>query len=214
MDVNKDLMRCFRTVRDDASAVFRSLRLLEGNEATYYLVRELAPAHLSEVEKAARFIFLNRFCFNGLYRTNLSGHFNVPYGGFKSGALPTEGDLQRAAEILKSARLHTGDFYEVIEEVAGKGDFVYLDPPYARRNSSLDCQYGPDTFGVKDIERMSTLVGELDRRGANFLISYASCEEIQPLADRWSKHEVGVRRTIAANIQKRTTAREVFITNI
>lgn len=214
VDVNKDLQNCFMRVRQAPKRVSAALRKLNGGEAEYYCVRALSSDDLDDDESAARFIYLNRNCFNGLYRTNKLGRFNVPFGGGRSGQLPTSEHLIAAAEALKGAKILCGDFFDTLYPRVEKNDFVYLDPPYATRNVNLDNQYGPDVFGMQDIARLSELVELIDARNGQFVISYADCEEIRPLADRWSAYEVTVRRTIAASTEHRHLAKELLVTNI
>ena len=184
------------------------------SEEHYYHLRSLIPQDLTEVERSARFIYLNRFCFNGLYRTNRRGHFNVPYGGGRTGELPSLDSLLMYSRALKNAELISGDFSAAIGDYVGKGDFIYLDPPYAKRNHSLDLQYGPDVFGMSDLARANSLLSEIDSKGAFFVFSYAECEEVMPIAERWGAERVIVKRTIAADSTKRNAASELLISNL
>lgn len=214
IDVNHELQHCMARVRNSPKSVSAALAKLGSSEENYYKIRALEKDNLSADEWAARFIYLNRYCFNGLYRTNKKGNFNVPFGGGRSGSLPTEVDLLEASQVLKKAKLLTGDFFEIILLEAGADDFIYLDPPYAKINSKLDNQYGPNVFGVSDIGRLFELTNAIDAKGAHFVVSYAACDEILPLAKRWNSFEVSVQRTIAANVAHRNMAKELLITNI
>lgn len=214
VDVNAELQQCLQRVRSCPAGVSNALQALPIGEEAYYQVRQLEPALLDFDERAARFIYLNRFCFNGLYRTNAKGHFNVPYGASRSGQLPSLEDLQTASTVLRRAKLVTGDFYECLLPTIGTGDFVYMDPPYAKRNVDLDLQYGPDVFGVNDLNRLSDLLYSIDEAGADFVVSYADCPEIRPIARHWTSHKVSVQRSIAANVASRGRATELLITNI
>lgn len=215
VDINEALQECMSNVRNTPLKVSALLLRYCCTESEYYAIRGTNEATLTSIERTARFIYLNRNCFNGLYRTNRAGKFNVPYGrSKKSGVLPNEFDLKNAAEILNTAELHSGDFYDVLVDKIGPGDFIYMDPPYAKRNASLRSQYGPDVFGEEDIGRVSALAEIADQRSAHFVISYAECDEIIPLVQRWNAHSVAVKRTIAANAASRKMASEVIITNI
>lgn len=119
-----------------------------------------------------------------------------------------------ASRVLRRSKILAGDFYKILKDQVSGNDFVYLDPPYAMRNAALDNQYGPDVFGINDIARLRDIADFLDKKGARFVISYANCEEIGPLRDRWASQEVIVRRTIAASATSRGSASEVLITNI
>lgn len=215
VDVNGALQECMQTVREEPKQVSQMLRRFRSSEKAYYKVRALDEARLSPAERAARLIYLNRFCFNGLYRTNAIGKFNVPYGkSSKSGRLPTATDLLAASACLRRAQILTGDFVETLTPRIAAGDFIYLDPPYARENERIRNQYGPSVFGTEDINRLRQFAKLADSKGATFLISYAACEEIQDVASDWSCHEVTVQRTIAANVDHRRAVKELLITNL
>lgn len=214
VDVNSRLHECMSAVKQDPERVFGYLRPLRGDESTYYKIRQLDDSKFTAEKRAAHFIYLNRFCFNGLYRTNRAGKFNVPFGGQKNGRLPNLLELRSASSILQATELLCGDFEQLLLPRIQKTDFVYLDPPYAMRNADLDNQYGPDVFGLRDLERLSALVHHIDRVGAKFVISYADCPEASSLAEGWNYEQVSVRRTIAASASHRGRATELLITNI
>lgn len=214
IDVNKDLQQCLERVKVSPKGVSIAIKKWSCNEEDYYKVRSLDRDKLKPNEKAASFIFLNRNCFNGLYRTNKKGIFNVPYGGGRSGSLPDYKSLLKASEILKNADIVSGDFFEEVSSRVAEGDFIYLDPPYAKKNASLDNQYGPDVFGLSDLEGLDTLLKFVDSKGAYFLVSYAFCEEIRFISDQWFSYKVQVRRSIAANKNSRKLENEIIFTNI
>lgn len=214
VDINQDLQQCFRRVKSEPKGVALALHKFSCTEKEYYRIRAIDKTNISPNERAAIFIYLNRNCFNGLYRTNSQGVFNVPFGGARAGALPSYAQLLNASKKLKNAEIVSGDFFNVISNQIKKNDFLYLDPPYAKRNVDLDNQYGPDVFGNSDISRLGTLLDLTNSRGGHFLVSYANCEEITEISNRWHTHTVSVRRTIAANTAKRVLAEELLITNL
>ncbi|MCM2296600.1 Dam family site-specific DNA-(adenine-N6)-methyltransferase [Rhodoferax sp.] len=214
IDCNPHLQECMSVLKRRPIAVSTLLQRYSGDEAEYYKVRSTDPCLLSPEERSARFIYLNRFCFNGLYRTNSKGWFNVPYGGHKSGELPNADKLKYYSDILRNTTIVCGDFYTQTKKYVESGDFVYLDPPYAKTNASLDFQYGPNEFGMNDLDRLNELIKIIHSRGAYFVVSYAKCEEIEMLSEDWYQYPVEVRRTIAASPQKRQAAPELLITNL
>lgn len=214
VDINAELQHCLNRVKLSPKGVALALRDYKNTEDEYYEIRKRDPAGLKPNERAANFIYLNRNCFNGLYRTNREGKFNVPYGGKRAGRLPDYAQLQYYSSLLANADLLTGDFHSSLIDVVAKNDFLYLDPPYAKRNADLDNQYGPDVFGLRDIRKMGDLLKVADKRGAKFLVSYAACEEIEEIAGAWHTHTLSVRRTIAADSEKRRHVDEILITNI
>jgi DNA adenine methylase len=214
VDINPELIQCLKQVRQEPDKLWCALQMFSAREDEYYNIREVEPKTLPDVLRAARFVYLNRFCFNGLYRTNRSGKFNVPYGGTRNGTLPSLHELKASSDALKSATLVCGDFYDVIAESVSSGDFVYLDPPYAERNKRIDQQYGPDVFGTRDLERVGRLLDQVDSRGGTFLLSYADCDEAQSLFSRWKVDRLSVKRTIAANSARRGPTKEVLVSNL
>ena len=214
IDVNKRLIDTFISVKDSPRRLSTLLETYPATSEFYYSLRGRDVEEMTELERAARFIFLNRYCFNGLYRTNLQGHFNVPFGGDRSGTLPDLNILLDASQTLKKTELVSGDFYTNIVNKIQPGDFVYLDPPYAKRNHRLALQYGPDVFGVEDLRRLFDLMTLIDQSDAYFLFSYAECEEVAEFVEQWGAYRVEVNRTIAATSTKRKKAKEVLISNL
>lgn len=202
-------------VRDEPSQVAALLTKFLPNERDFYRVRSQDVSLMTATERAARFIYLNRLCFNGLYRTNRLGHFNVPYGrSSKTGHLPDEHTLRDAAAALSVASIVAADFNSALATEIKEGDFVYMDPPYAKMNERIRNQYGPNVFGTNDLARLQALAQAINDKGAFFVISYAACDEIIPIAKQWGSHKITVQRTIAARAAHRTAAAELLITNL
>ncbi len=179
----------------------------------YYKIRQLDPADLPSAELAARFLYLNHFCFNGLYRTNLSGRFNVPYGPPKNGAPPNETSIEDAARALQAAELLHADFEETLDQ-AQAGDFVFLDPPYAVNRRRVFREYLPGSFNNPDLGRLKRALEALDSRGAAFLITYADSAESRKLLAQWKRSRLYVRRNIAGFAADRRSYYELLATNI
>jgi DNA adenine methylase len=210
-DFNLHLMQAYGAIKKHPFLVAEALSHLTERQADYYDVRKQNPSELDEVSRAARFIFLNRNCFNGVYRTNKSGVFNVPKGT-RVGSMPTREHLFRCSVALRSAQLENGDFEETID-TAKSGDFIYADPPYAKWHARSRGEYGPGAFAVSDINRLNEALVRADSRKASFLLSYIDCEEIRILKARWRSHQVKVHRQISGFEQHRYVVTEVLITN-
>lgn len=211
-DINKDLIETFKTVRAHPSRVHKALQSLPKGRNYYYKVRKINPSTLKPIARAARFIYLNRFCFNGLYRTNSKGHFNVPYGAFKSGALPTAQHLRSSAKQLKSATLRCADFRQTLAAVR-KGDFIYLDPPYAVSTRRVFVEYSAKPFLVSDIADLETILERIDKSGATFVLSYADCPEARKAFAKWRTTRVLTRRNVAGFLGARKKEYELCVTN-
>ena len=211
-DINRELIRTYIELKYRLQEVVAELEKLNCSKEDYYLIRSWNPEDLSVSKQAARFIYLNRFCFNGLYRTNRSGRFNVPYGAERAGSLPSEKALQKCSRLLKKAVLKTSRFEKLLTHVK-EGDFVYLDPPYSVRSRRVFNEYAPDHFNEQDLQALRDGMISLNRRGIRFLVSYADSAEANYLKKGFSSTYVEVRRHIAGFAGNRRKSREVLIHN-
>lgn len=212
-DINRDLIQTLQTVRNRSRAVHRAASMFPRGRKSFERLRRIDPSHLSPIERAARFLFLNRFCFNGLYRTNLHGQFNVPYSPAGTGDLPSDEQLSLAARCLRKTTLLSGDFESVLLRVVRRDDFVYLDPPYAVGNRRVFRQYGARSFEIADLWRLRSVLNETHRRGARFLLSYADCPEARRAFTKWHVRRVMVQRNIAGFAKHRRRAAELLVSN-
>ena len=211
-DINSELVDAFCAVREHPRAVYNRLLQMPMGQDAYYLIRQEETSRLSALERAARFIYLNKFCFNGLYRTNMAGKFNVPYASSKTGQLPSLDDLYKAAKVLSNAQIKLRDFSEALRDVEA-GDFVYMDPPYAVKNRRIFKQYGPDTFGTGDLTRLAEALPGIDRIGATFVVSYAMCREAMEAFAGWNIRRTQTQRSVAGFSQHRRRAVEILVSN-
>jgi DNA adenine methylase len=214
-DSNRELIELYRAVKLAPKSLFDRLVRLRRNADTYYRWRAKDPEAGDAETRALRFLYLNRNCFNGIYRTNSEGGFNVPFGGKNgkpNGALERE-DFMRAATHLRRARFVAGDFTQTLA-LAEKGDFVYLDPPFAVSSRRVFTEYGERTFDTTDVERLARELRRLNKIGAEFLVSYADCKEARQLAAEWSATKLFVRRNVAGFSSHRRMASEWLISNI
>jgi DNA adenine methylase len=178
----------------------------------FYKIRRKGFPKTNKAQHAADFIYLNRYCFNGLYRTNQKGEFNVPYAPEKTGSLPSKEQLQAVAALLKRTTIKNTDFEKILAR-GRKGDFVYIDPPFAVENRRVFKQYGASVFGTSDLLRLKSSIAKLDKRGAKFLLSYAYCKEVMDLFSEWPHKKIYVQRNIAGFAMHRRKAAEVIFTN-
>jgi DNA adenine methylase len=211
-DVNLALVETFQSVKESPERVHAALLRLPRGKESYYSIRAIDSSEIAPVERAARFIYLNRFCFNGLYRTNRKGQFNVPFSPARTGPLPTFEELKAAGKALGSTDLRAGDFEQVLGS-AGEGDFVYLDPPFAVSNRRIFRQYDPSSFGLQDLSRLSLTLDRLDDRGVSFLLSYALCKESLTFFKKWTTRRVATHRNISGFARHRRRAMELLISN-
>jgi DNA adenine methylase len=212
-DINRELMETYKVVRESPDDVYDAVVRIKRNATTYYALRSKDLATLSTFERAVRFIYLNRYCFNGIYRTNKAGRFNVPYANKKPGVIPSIEQFRRCANLLHRADLRAADFGNVLRTVR-KNDFVYLDPPYAVQSRRIFRQYDERDFLQQDLRRLKEHLLNIQRKGAFFILSYADCKEIRSEFADWQMCRVRVRRNIAGFVSARRTATEVIVTNI
>jgi DNA adenine methylase len=210
-DLNRELIAAYRVVRERPLQVADQVHAWATDSRAYYRIRAQADGQLGPVEAAARFIYLNRLCFNGVYRTNRLGEFNVPYGR-RSGAVPARERFATCAKLLQSAELRDGDFESTLGD-AGKGDFVYLDPPYSRALSDAYGVYGYGSFDAADLDRLLAYLQQLDERGSRVLLSYTWHPLLAQMGDHWHLDEVAVRSQVGGTANSRSTRREVLVTN-
>lgn len=196
-DTNTELIDTFKAIRDDVEHVIELLQTLKPDEESFYKVRDWEPRTLTEAAKAARMIYLNRTCFNGLYRVNTAGYFNVPYGSYKNPRICDAGNLRAVSEVLKGVSILSEPFEKAVEGVTGE-DFVYFDPPYLPLPGKDGfTNYSRDGFGIEDHERLYETALKCKETGAKVLLSQSSSPWIK---DRYEKEfevlEVKARRNI------------------
>lgn len=196
-DLNADLMEFYYWLRRDPSALHERASAIPHTKDSYYETRATDPVSLDGIGRAARFLYLNRYCFNGVYRTNRKGQFNVPMGS-QTGGLPSKIEMYAASVSLSSARMYTGDYRLILSEVRHQ-DFVYLDPPYMSKRKRYG-EYGYGTFSTdKDLSEFALEVQRIDALGARILVSFGSIEGLEDVFQNgWTVREVAVARRVAA----------------
>lgn len=213
-DLNPELIATFIEVKYRIGAVLDELKALRPEDKEEYLrLRAIDISTMTPPARAARFIYLNRYCFNGIYRTNLAGQFNVPYSGVRCGGVPADEAFRKCSNRLRSARFINGDFEKVLK-YAQKGDLVYMDPPFAVRARRVFRQYDPSTFTSDDVSRLRGWMERLNAAHINFVVSYAESDEADVLRRNFSYETVSVRRNIAGFAGHRASTNELLISNI
>lgn len=219
-DLNSDLVLAYTTIRDRIDALITSLKNHEKNyqkdsESYYYSIRESNPR--SEIEKTSRLIFLNRTCFNGLYRVNSKGKFNVPLGKYSNPNIVNEENIRAVSHILQSSRttIKCRDFEAVLRD-AKKGDLIYFDPPYQPVSATSNfTSYTTKDFTYDDLTRLAELCLKLDSRGCNVLLSNSDSQEVADIFAKnpWKITRIAANRSINSNSKKRTGHFELLIKN-
>lgn len=212
-DLNTELIDTYVTVRAFPEDVGCRLASLPVSKDDYYRIRQQKLKESDAIGHAVRFIYLNRFCFNGLYRTNLKGDFNVPFGRPKTNNVPTSAELRACAQRLEKSDLKAGDFEKTIAGQITKGDLVYLDPPYFHQGTRIFREYHPNSFGRGDLDRFVALLRTIDEIGAKFIVSYASFPDTDTYFSTWNSKTVTTQRNISGFAKHRRKASEIIVTN-
>lgn len=210
-DINSDLIGAYATVRDHPRAVWNRVTAMNQDEDYYYDLRAQDPMTLGRLDRAARFVYLNRFCFNGVYRTNRQGRFNVARG-YGHLYVPEYEVFAGMARALRRADLHCGDFEPVVNR-ARRGDFLYLDPPYALGNKRDRGEYGVGSFREPDEDRLVDAIQRASHRGVNVLLSYSPSPRVFENLPGWRVHELTVARNVAGFAGSRRRAEEILVSN-
>lgn len=212
-DNNEALIETFRHLRSHVDEVIYQLNDYDDTGKDYYKVRCSFNSNKSSPEKAAQFLYLNRFGFNGVYRTNRRGHYNVPRGT-RTGGMTPEWRLRAISESLSEVDLLCQDFRTTIE-MARDGDFLYVDPPYPSAVRPTYGEYGYGSFaGNQDIQDIAHALEEATSRGVKILLSFGSFEGFTEILRGWRVSEFQTRRRISAKLATRDSLHsEILATN-
>jgi DNA adenine methylase len=216
-DSLEELINCFRVVRDRVEDLVAELRRhqVHNQDREYYAWvrawdREPGYGQRSEVERAARVLYLNRTCYNGLYRVNRRGEFNVPFGRHRNPKVCDAANLRAAARALEGVRLVAGDLAGL--ESAGPGDLVYLDPPYQPLSATAHfTAYTAGDFGWEDQRRLARLFRELDGRGCRVMLSNSATEPIRRLYAGYPQVVLQAARPINSRGRERGPVPELLV---
>jgi DNA adenine methylase len=208
-DRNTDLIELYRAIQSDVDAVIAELKNMPHSEADYYRIRDSRPR--SAAKRAARLIYLNKTGYNGLYRVNSKGEFNVPFGRYARPKICDEPRLRAAAEVLQGVELLVEDF-EVVCQRAKAGDAVYLDPPYLPLSPTSNfSSYHSLPFGLEEHERLARTFQKLARRRVAAVLSNSDTEETRRLFGSFDLVTVQATRAINSNAKRRGPVPEILV---
>lgn len=207
-DLNGHLINAMNVVKSSPEDLYSELLKLNRHRDAFYKVREeFNQLDTAGLRAAVYFVYLNRNCFNGLWRTNSSGRFNVPYGGLKMTAYPPLELLKSCSKLLQNADLHQRDFRETLDQV-GQGCFVYADPPYFTAGERTFIEYGQKSFGREDLTDLLQCLLDAHARGAKVVLSYNSKMPLTGIPDNWSRRAISVTRNVGGFSGSRKQASE------
>ena len=219
-DTNTDLINVYYIIKHQPNELIKLLKEYETShcEEFYYKMRNIDRdivtfSNLPIVEKAARTIYLNRTCYNGLYRVNKQGFFNTPIGRNSSIQIVSEKGILGISEYLNMAKVEilNGD-YHIPLQIATKNDFVFLDPPYYPTNKDSFLRYDVSPFGIQEQLDLKEVCDQLNEKNIRFIETNSDCEEIRKLYSEYRQIEVDVRRCINAKVNGRR-GKELIICN-
>jgi DNA adenine methylase len=222
-DINKTLVQTYIHIKNDVKKLIESLKKLEdeflakdteARKEFYYLIREKYNSLSHEdFEKSLYFLFFNKTAFNGVYRENSKGGFNVPIGSYKNPKIVDEENLRAVSEILSNTKITSGSFVDAVKN-AKAGDFVYFDPPYhPLSETSSFTSYSKDSFSKDDQIKLRDLFIELDKKGVYVMLSNSSAPFIQEIYSGYKQIPVFASRMINSKADKRGKISEVVIIN-
>jgi DNA adenine methylase len=204
-DSNPELINFYRVIVSDLDNLLAQYEAWPFDENTFYELRALSFSDLDKTTAAARLLYLNRTCFNGLYRVNSNGDFNVPWGRYKQ---PYKVEIERfesARIILRRARIELGDFSEVLDREAAEGDLIFLDPPYVPISAHSDFKrYTKRQFHSADHVRMAKLVRSLSERGCETIVTNSNHSLVHDLYQGYQIRIIQTRRNVNSRADGRT----------
>jgi len=211
-DSNPELVNLYQSVADDVDGILDQLKQYQNTEEVFYAVRSQDWKKLPNVEAAARTIFLNRTCFNGLYRVNKKGQFNVPFGKYKNPKIIDEEALRAASIILKDTTIICGDYKDVLRKQAQPGDFIFLDPPYLPISEYADFQrYTKEQFYEEDHTELAAEVQRIHELGCHIILTNSNHPLVHEQYRKFPIEVVQTKRYISCN-GKRRTGEDVIVT--
>ena len=215
-DINPKLMNFYRVVRDDPEALIEEASKYRYEEGEYYELRaRYNSPGLSDVEYAAILLYLNKTAYNGLYRVNSKGGFNVPFGRHVDPTIVKPRSIRRASRLLGEVEIRCGG-YDYVLDVAEEGSLCYMDPPYHPASVTANfTDYSVKGFNVGDQERLRDLCLELDRRGVIFVLSNSHTEKVVELYGGlgFRIESLRTRRSISSKVSSRDSGFDLLITN-
>ena len=216
-DINPELINLYNTVKNNTHSLIKDLRRYKNTETEFYKIRNLDRTpdykNLTNIEKAGRFIYLNKTCYNGLYRTNSKGQFNAPYGFYKNPNIIDEQNLKICSELLKETEIGLSDFSNIENKIKTR-DFVYFDPPYIPINkTSSFTKYYKDDFNTGSQIKLKELCDRLNKKNIYFMLSNSYNETALNLYKEYNIKKINAIRAINCKADKRGTINELIITN-
>ena len=214
-DINKDLVDTYISVRDKPRGLIKNLKFFDKNnsEEFYYTIREkFNEKKINGIKRSAAFIYLNKTCYNGLYRVNSKNEFNVPYGRYKHPEIFNTENILEASGLLQGVQITTQDYRNITNQVKS-GDFIYLDPCYDPLKKTSFANYTPKKFCEADRINLASFIKYLKNSDVNLVLSNNDLSEIRRIYSEFKIAEIQVSRAINSNSKERGKIMELVIRN-
>jgi DNA adenine methylase len=213
-DINAELVNVYRCIRDYVEAVIQCLNQHQHCHSVEHYYQTRAHPGECDIERAARLLYLNKTCFNGLYRENSKGQFNVPIGRYKKPTICNPELLRAASYRLRNARIEEKPFETVLDLAVSHDDFVYFDPPYHPISSTSSfTAYNRYSFHAEDQIHLQKVFAKLAGRGVQVMLSNSDCPFIRDLYQDFTIHTIQAARSINSNANRRGKITEVLVTS-
>lgn len=219
-DINSELINVYEVIRDNVEELIADLRKHRNEEAYFYAIRNLDRDkerynQLTSVQRASRIIYLNKTCYNGLFRVNRAGEFNAPFGKYKRPNIVNELTLRAVSDYFNRAQItFTCRDFEAALEGAQEGDFVYLDPPYDPVSDTASFTgYSRGGFGKDEQIRLKETCDQLNKQGIKFLLSNSATDFVKELYKDYHLEIIQAKRAINSRADKRGEIDEVLVMN-
>lgn len=216
-DINPELINAYQVIKNNVNLLIEDLKKHKNTEEYYYKIRNVdrtkAYKKWTEIQRASRLIFLNKTCFNGLYRSNSSGYFNVPFGFYKNPKILDEENLRACNRLLQTTELEVADF-KILDNKVASGDLVYFDPPYAPLSkTSSFTKYYKDDFDADMQFELKELCGRISTKNVFFMLSNSYSDLVLDLYKDYNVLKVWANRAINCKANGRGKIYELLITN-
>lgn len=210
-DLNIELIETYQSVKDEVEEVIENLKIFNNNKEDYYKIRK--QKFQSSAKRSARFIYLNQTSFNGIYRVNLSGEYNVPYG-YRENYSFDYFNLRQVSQSLQNTTISSHDFYDTINNVE-KNDLVFLDPPYTvTHNNNGFVQYNQKIFSIESQYKLAQMINEIKEKGAYYILTNAAHPKVKEIFKNGDNmFEISRASLIGGKNAKRGKYEELIITN-
>lgn len=213
-DLNQELINLYEKIRDQPEELMIGLDQLQPKvDSKDFFLETRAKVPRNKLDLAVRTIYLNRTCYNGIYRVNSSGEFNVPFGDMGNPQLYEKKNILACSKVLQRTTILSGDYKKMIRRIR-KNDFVYLDPPYVPLSDTAHfTSYTSEKFGGEQQDELSEFCKKLDKKGAVFLLSNSETEFTKKLYENFNCQTIKAARNVAARSSSRTPVNELVVTN-